>query len=236
MSVANAFSKARERTRVLTKAKNESCGYFVGVGTEYDDIGRAVRVYCDESAKAKEAAAKAKVVEESIRQFAERIYIERLAHDGIPNPAPLKLVDASGATVVYTVQDRTGSTGLQEETIQQLRDILGPEEVNSSLVHRVVYSFDQSIMSREVSLPGRRRPCTIEKIIGERLQRLTDELVVNGVLKADEAEALIKADGKTTLRKGFMQDLPRFADHMPGLLAKTIEALGAAIVRFIKPA
>jgi len=230
----NAFLKARERTEVLAAAKNESFGYFVGVGTEYEEIGEAVRMYCEETRKAKESLAKAETYERPIRELAERIWLQRMAHDGIPNAAPLKLVNADGTTVIYTVQDRTGSTSLEDRALEELRLAVGAEAVHAVLEERTTYSFDPKIMSRLVTLPGRRRARTIEQIVGERLTAMSDDLVVNGVLTADEAGALITASSKRTLRRGFLRELPVMCEYKVGRIAKAIAALGSAVVRYIK--
>jgi hypothetical protein len=236
-SVVNAFAKAKERTEVLAAAKGESCAYFVGRGTEHEDLGETIRLWCNEHLKAREALARAEGYEKPIREFAERVWVERLAQEGIPSPSPLKLVNADGSTATFVVQDRTASTHIDDKALTALSETVGPEAVAAAIIERTIYSFDPRIMGHVVNVPGRRRARTVESIIGERLMAMTDDLVVKGVLTADEAGALIVASSKRTLSPGFVRDsIPPLCEHKAGRIARAIAALGSAVVRFLKPA
>jgi hypothetical protein len=196
-------------------------------------IGEAIRLYRIECDKAKAALKRAEAQALVIEAFAQCVWLERMAAQGVPESAPVRLVNAAGEVAVYTVQDKTGSHDFKPETLEELGGLVGADVMNDWVAERSLFTFNPVLLAKQV-VQGRRKPQLLAAIVGERLIVLTRELVRDGLLSEIEAKELVVHKRARSLKRGFLRTLPGLCGSVETLSA-VVAAMGAALVRYLKP-
>jgi hypothetical protein len=152
---------------------------------------------------------------------------------GVPGAAPVRLKTSDGAMVVYTLQDKCGSHDFDAEALEELGVLVGEKTLKAWLSDRSIYSFDPTVMAKEITQGGRKR--LVATVLGERLQKLMRELIKDSVLTAEEAKRLLVFRRARSFRRGFLAELPRLCGKSAQTLSQVMAALGKAIPRGLKP-
>lgn len=227
MTKANLF-KDRKATDADPGAKGTL--WTLGEGPVADALEQ-----CNALALEIEAAkTKLKTAKEVVETYAGRRWVNHWASVGAQPAAPLAIATADGQSCLYIVQDRSRDFALSDKIITALTDEIGLEAVEVET--RVSYAFDPDVLALEARDPLTHRKATIMAMIQRRIGPLLDDLVGSGQIERAHADGLVVAESKRVLAPDFVPALPELCERDAGKLGRVVYALGAAIVRFVKPA
>lgn len=136
----------------------------------------------------------------------------------------MKVVSDDGDSVTYVVQDRSGQYALSEEQLDDLNDILGQDAVESITFEETKISFDRVVLSKpEVA-------SRVEAALENVITSLLEEEVISG----EEADALIRAESKTSLVPGTVERAAMITGNDQRKLGDFLDVLGSCVCDYVK--
>lgn len=195
-------------------------------------------------AKEAEDAAKnrANVSKNLLNPFVLDSYSQRVATGGCLPTTPIIVSNYKGESLTYVVQDRTSSSNLSEEQLQMLREMLGADTVARVTMRITEFGFSPEVMNEiageipvGVSAEEAAAMPRVFNIVARRVSQALNEAVEEGEITAEQKASLLTASPKTVFKKGAFNDLAQFTGQDVNRIKGTLEALGSAVVRYLKP-
>jgi hypothetical protein len=207
----------------------------------YDDdptklLKAAITDLSEASAELKTAKVRFEAAQDALQPYAENRWLEHWIKEDDHPETPVRITNPkTGEYATFVVQDKTNSAIVTPKMMAALIDVFGVQTIHDAVVETVVYSFNQSLLGKTVKDPitGRQRP--IQRMLVDRIGPLLDNLVANGELTRAEADSLLTAKTEFVLDADFVPSWPTILKKNIAKLRVAVDALGSAIVRFIKP-
>jgi hypothetical protein len=203
---------------------------------EYAGLAAAITELNTQAAEAKRVKSKIEAAQTLLEDYAGERWVEHWAEHNEQPEVPVRIVNANtGEYTTFVVVDKTASAVVTDKIRTPLERILGTDVIKTNLVETVVYSFNQQLLGKTVKNPitGRKQP--LQKLLADRIGGLLDSLVTVDELTRSEADSLLTATTVHVFDRDFVTSLPTLCNHNVSTLDAAVEALGSAIVRFVKP-
>jgi hypothetical protein len=210
----------------------EGTTWTVGEGTLADRITEVTVL----AAESKALKIKLDAAKQIVEDYAEKRWLKHWASFREPPATPVTLATAAGDAVLFVVADKTDGYAPSPKMLAALAVELEPHEIDAALRSEIIYSFNTAILGLEAKDPQTSRKCTIMQMIARRINPLLEELVTSGQIQRSDAEGLLTSAPVRVFTGDFVPSLPELCGRDASKLGRAVAALGAAIVRFIKPA
>ena len=222
--MSNAFAKAAAKAPATKKKSTE---WLV------DDpvAAAAISELVEADAQAREAESRVKSLKEQLCAFADGGYVHHLATHGAEPERPIVLINpVDHAQVTYVVQDRSASTALDDDQVDELHELVGAGLAGELLTERQEFGFDAEVLEQ----PTADGQSTVREVLGAELDKIATKLRRKGVLSAEQAEGFLVARRKRVLQQGTLTKMPELLGRSAKALGRFLEIVGKASSRYIK--
>jgi hypothetical protein len=141
----------------------------------------------------------------------------------------MKLVNAKGESVTFVVQDRSSGFEIKDDMYEDLGGLLGEGALEQVVVDQTTFGFDPIVMLAPT--PNGR---TVQEVVGDRLGGMLEDMVERGELSRGQADSLLAVKTFRTFRPGFLQLLPAIVGKSVKKFSEVVDAVGSAIVQYVK--
>jgi hypothetical protein len=199
------------------------------------DLATAIQDCHDLADQLKTTKTKLEAAKTLVETYAEKRWVNHWASWKAQPEVPVTIATEDGVAAIWIVQDKTVGYALSEKAIALLVDEVGALD-DKYLAKQTTYAFDAEILALEARDPLTKRRATIMAMIQRRIAPLLDDLVASGQIDRAHADGLVVAETARVLTAELVPALPELCKREPARLMRAVQALGAAIVRFVKPA
>ena len=217
---AKAAAKTKEATGNGSKTKKNTT-WTVG-DPAGDQVGKAVHELVVLSAQEKAIKAKKALFETTVKNYAERRFVEDYADLGVFPETPLLVVNTEGEKVTFVVQDRSAQYKVKPEQKEALVQLMGEDAAQDLLYEEVGLKFNRLTMAK----PG------VAEAIEKALEQAITKLMKAG--KLSEEDELVEADVKESFKPGTLDRLGILCGSDTTKMKAFLEAMGSSAVRYIK--
>jgi hypothetical protein len=158
-------------------------------------------------------------------------YVDEFATLSVLPPGPVTLVNHEGVGVTYVIQDKSGQNSLDEKQVGKLTALLGKRVANAVLTESETFSFCSTTLAEKAAGETAADGETVANIV---FGIVSDAIMGSTKLTIDQKAALIKKKTATHLKKNTLQRVPELLGSNPTKIKAFFEAVGSAIVRYIK--
>lgn len=219
------FAAAKERVASeTTGTKTKRTTTWVVGDPAGDSVGKAVHELVELSAQEKAIAAKKKLFATVVAKHAATHYVQDFCSLGVQPETPMVVQNTDGEKVTYVVQDRGGQYNVKPEQQDALQQLLGADLASSLLFQETTFGFDRTVFA----LPG------VAAAIEKALEVAVKKLVKDEVITAEQADALIEAETKTSFKPGTLDRAAEYCGRDTTKLQQFLDAMGSSCTRYIK--
>lgn len=215
--MANPFGAAAAKAASAPKAKAKKTEDIFTVTDP--NIVKAIEAFVKASAEVKKYESDKEVCKGQAEPFCRGEFIKTFAEEG-RQPETIKFRTPGGSQVTFVVQDRGEKYTVSDEQLSTITAIIGEEKAGKVVLRDLTFEFNNEVLNKDGVMDA----------LGKKIE----EMVKAKVLTPKEAEDLLVAKPRTTVKKGTLEDLARLCDNdvdkMEGLMA----ALGSHVVSYMK--
>jgi hypothetical protein len=230
----NLFAKAKESAVAAPKKEK---GTVFQLPKELDVEGKligesallnnAITEVLEASAEEKAAKNKGNLAKGRLSKYARSRMVEMTAKLGVLPPTPVSVVNHSGESVTYVVQDKTQQNAIGAEQVDLFKSLLG-EDGAARVVHtKTVYSFDVNTMEEKAAYGE----MTVAEIVAETVSAA---LAADKRLSDEQKGALISSTEKTYLKPNTLQRVAELCGADAARIEQFLEAAGSSVVQYVK--
>ena len=254
------LSAAKQSESKVEKVKpSKGCDWTYGVH-EGSDVGSDITEFLKLQAEKKALEGRAAIFKSRLTREANERLVAHLVNTGTLPSTPTRLVNGSGESVTYVVQDRTGSKTIDDTTLGLLEDLLGPEVAHGLVADEGEFSLNRDIMSKsgvaevveqtlDRAFSGikfsdkearlvKKAVAALEKAIpSEKLGQVQSALfgvVSTGQIGQDDVNALFSYKRVRHLRPTVIATMSQVCGGVREKIVEFLDIIGGACVRYIK--
>ena len=226
--MANAFARAAANAPAVKTSRKQNAVWQLNDPS----LGQAVIDLIRYQGERKAIETKENIQKGRLKSYAEDRYAESFAMNGVEPDGTMMLSNEDGQTVTFVVQDRSAGYAIKDDVLEAVEQVLGPDGAAAIIYEQTVFGFDTVVMSQKTKDDTGRE---VQEVLGERLMALLDDMRVEGILDQEQVDALLTAKNIRAFRPGTLPQLAEIAGRNIPRLKLLLQAMGGAIVRYIKP-
>jgi hypothetical protein len=232
MAQANLFSDLQTARPPTSKPSSETVWLFAA-----GSVAFAIDTYVTKSIELKKLEAQVDEQKRILLDAGETRYAAEIARIGKRPPTPLRLRNEAGASVTFSVSDRSATTDLRPDVLTRLEQVLGVSDLSSIVQTRVEFTFDAGVLAQPVADGSTQKngtPVLVSDVVGRAISPVIAKLVKAGKLSPEQAELLIYPKLKRTLVPGVIDDMAELCGRSSEMILQFIRAVGSALTRSLK--
>lgn len=217
LKAAAAKSAAKPAATKKTKAT-----VWTTDNAEAQAVAKAVHEVTVLHGEIKAIETKMDIAKKVIKKFCLGRFYKDYAQMGVFPETPMTVVNSDGDKATFVVQDRSASSAVKPEQVEELADILGEDRANELLVSETTFSFNRDVLLRE----------GVADVIDKALERVQNQLRDKNLLGEDED--LLTASQKTVFVPGTLERLAIICGRDTTRMEAVVGAMGSAAVMYVK--
>lgn len=234
----NLFARAAEKS--TTQPKKKKKGTVLVLPKDLNDEGElqgeskllneAVTIAITAKAEVDAAKGRLGAAMGALSDHTEEAWCAVYAEGSVQPDTPVVIQNHKGESLTFVVQDKSGQNAVDHHQVELLEVLLGKEVATGLIETRETYGFNPATM-KQLANGVKAKGGTVQDVIFE----IVSNAVTRSNQLSDEQKAEIFTHSAKTYVKG--NTLPRLAELCGSNVGKIkgfLEAVGSAIVRYLK--